>query len=222
MIIEGNITIGYVVTPSQLEVVCRVFNTAELFERILAKLRPSDLLHAQSVCKGFRDVIVKSPTISRAMFRRPISDKERGPAELAGLRLKAPPYRIRHICLSNVTRTAITFFIDQSCPANIIRLAGDTICCPADTSFYECSLRPSSALRSILLAQPPPKYARIRQRCKCIVVDHADIAIKAIGGLMFGDDFDAIDSIKVPCCRGIRGWTVSAYNDCSVERLSLD
>ena len=191
--LEGNVTVGCLVTPRQLEVVHKVFNTAELLEQILANLSPVDLLlKAELVCKGFHRIINTSPKISRAMFRRPVIPKAPQPVS-GGIRL--PPYRISGIRVRKLKQSILLFDI-RSCTATTTNL------------FYR-HLRPSQSLRRTLLAQPPPTYARVKQRCDCIFLDNIDVKIHVPGGLTFGKLFEAIDAIKTPCCRKVKGWTVT-------------
>ena len=49
------------------------------------------------------------------------------------------------------------------------------------------------------------------QCCHCVIIDREHKRLEARGtGLTFGDVFDAIDTMRAPCCGGDRYWTVKA------------
>ena len=114
----------------------------ELLEHILFHLTPSDQLNCRGVCLNFRNTIDRSPRIRKAMFRD---------ADLQNANPRALPYRINCIsfCLSTrCEKTILKIYVFPRYDKNV-RLA--------ELSF----------LKSLLIAQPPPKWAKISTQCSC-------------------------------------------------------
>ena len=68
-LIPGNVSIRNI----RAEPAWKVVNTFELLEQILSYLPAADLAFSiTSVCKGFRTVVEKSPTLLKLCYRRPL------------------------------------------------------------------------------------------------------------------------------------------------------
>lgn len=157
----------------------------ELLEHILFYLTPSDQLQCRGVSLTFRDIIDRSPRIRMAMFRD---------ADLDNVNPAALPYRIKYVsfCLSTRREKSIlTIYTFPRHDENILL---------AETSF----------LKSLLVAQPPPKHATISTQCACARVQDPQFFGASNKWLRVGDIFHMIKEYgRCPSCNHTL-WEVTA------------
>jgi hypothetical protein len=172
---EGLVAVSSPVSRRQLQVVHRVFNIVELLELILNRLSPAQQLSARGVCRGFREVIERSPNMALRGFRR------RGHTEILSL----PPFNIRGIQLS------LTKARGMSGVSVVLDLG-------VQSKHYKRILRKSRTLRKTLIARPAPSRARLSADCGCAVSRSWLFENKA--GVTFGDVFNAVDALGSHRC----------------------
>ena len=167
---EGLVTVSSSVSRRQLQVVHRVFNTVELLELILRNLSPAQQLSTRGVCRGFREVIERSPSMALRGFRR------RKHTEVISL----PPFNIRGIQLGLTKARGVS-------GVSIVLDLG------VQSPHYKRVLRRSRTLRKILIARPAPSRARLSADCGCAVSRSWLFENKE--GVTFGDVFNAVDAL---------------------------
>ena len=135
-VIPGNVTVEH----ESVEQIWKVFNTAELLEKILSYVPLADLvLSVPLVCKGFHDAVKDSPTLLKLSYRKARWDAPKSYFDLEMFRAnKIVPgiYSMPH-CI-------------DVWPANIDEAA-----------------RASDGLRATFTSQPPVKQVRLGRYLNC-------------------------------------------------------
>lgn len=173
---DGLIALFNPVSHRQLQVTHRVLNIPELLELILRQLTPAEQLRAMGVCRGFHQVIERSP-------RMAVMESQRTRCKESIL---PPPYNIKGVRLTtNKTRGihGISAVLDLG----------------TQSTYYKTVLRKSSMLRKTLIARPALHRARIHADCGCVI--SRSWLFDNNGGITFGDMFNAVDALGGPTCK---------------------
>jgi hypothetical protein len=169
------VTVSSPVSRRQLQVVHRVFNIVELLELILSRLSPAQQLSTRGVCRGFREIIERSPNMALRGFRR------RRHTEMLSL----PPFNIRGLQLGLTKARGVS-------GVSVVLDLG------VQSKHYKRVLRKSRTLRKTLIARPAPSRARLSADCGCAVSRSWLFENKA--GVTFGDVFNAVDALGSHRC----------------------
>lgn len=173
---DGLIAVSSPVSRRQLQVTHRVLNITELLELILSNLAPAEQLRAMGVCRGFHQVIEKSPYMAIVQSRQTRCKEP----------ILPPPFNVKGVRLNtNKTRGVhgISAVIDMG----------------TQSAYYKTVLRKSSTLRKTLIARPTMSRARIHADCGCVVSRSWLFDNKQ--GVTFGDAFNAVDALGGSTCK---------------------
>ena len=152
-----------------------ILTQLELLELILTRLSPAQQLSARGVCRGFREVIERSPNMALREFRR------RRHTEMVSL----PPFNIRGLQLGLTKARGVS-------GVSVVLDLG------VQSKHYKRVLRKSRTLRKTLIARPAPSRARLSADCGCAVSRSWLFETKA--GVTFGDVFNAVDALGSHRC----------------------
>lgn len=192
----------------------RVFDITELLESILIKLPSKDLLHSQRTCKAWKDTVVGSDHIQKALGFKATSVCDRNSIavniddlyyiQYGEYSVQVVPVMPPTLSRANSAEEYLTEIFTNS-KFTLNPLIHTFISPSASTSgaeflgykpeMVDVDLRNSSALASAYIAQPPPTVARFKPFYNRTTLTEPKVIIRE-GGVTLGDLLNEIHLIS--------------------------